>query len=497
MENQKLSRIPDRKTGAIYIRVSTDKQEELSPDAQRRLLLEYAESHNIDIPAEYAFQDNGVSGRKAKKRPAFQQMIALAKSKDHPIDIIIVWKFSRFARNQEESIVYKSLLKKNNVDVVSISEPLSDGPFGSLIERIIEWMDEYYSIRLSGEVMRGMTENAMRGNYQSDAPIGYRSPGGGRPPVKDPDTIQIPLFIKDQFLSGSTVLQIARSLNELGYQTKRGNPWDSRGVRYVLENPFYMGRARWNYTKQGRKQKPADEVIYAEGNWEPLWDEDTYQQIQKRLSANMGKVRSRDVAAVRHWLSGILVCSSCGATLSYGGTKNSRNFQCWKYSKGQCNKSHYISVVSMETLVITYLEDLLYSEELVYLAISSASSDSGNRLTERKRQLQKLDAKESRIKAAYQNGIDTLEEYKANKDALASERRLIEDGILNLTEAVKKQTNDALDNKRGQSIFDLLCIIQDESADYVTKGNMIRNVVDHIVFNRKDTSLDIFLKLTI
>ena len=74
-------------------------------------------------------------------------MIALAKSKEHPIDTIIVWKFSRFARNQEESIVYKSLLKKNDVDVVSISEPLVDGPFGSLIERIIEWMDEYYSIR--------------------------------------------------------------------------------------------------------------------------------------------------------------------------------------------------------------------------------------------------------------------------------------------------------------------------------------------------------------
>ena len=123
MENKELSRILERKTGAIYIRVSTDKQEELSPDAQKRLLLEYAKDHNIDVPAEFIFQDNGISGRKAKKRPAFQQMIALAKSKEHPIDTIIVWKFSRFARNQEESIVYKSLLKKNDVEVVSISEP--------------------------------------------------------------------------------------------------------------------------------------------------------------------------------------------------------------------------------------------------------------------------------------------------------------------------------------------------------------------------------------
>ena len=33
--------------GALYIRVSTDKQEELSPDAQKRLLLDYARKHKI------------------------------------------------------------------------------------------------------------------------------------------------------------------------------------------------------------------------------------------------------------------------------------------------------------------------------------------------------------------------------------------------------------------------------------------------------------------
>ena len=210
-------KVSERKTGAIYIRVSTDKQEELSPDAQLRLLMDYAKKNSIDVPEEYIYQDNGISGRKANKRPAFQNMIALAKSKEHPIDTIIVWKFSRFARNQEESIVYKSLLSKNSVDVVSVSEPLIDGPFGSLIERIIEWMDEYYSIRLSGEVMRGMTQNAMRGHYQSDAPIGYTSPGDKKPPVINPDTVQIPLMIKDMFLSGSTQLQIARKLNDMGY----------------------------------------------------------------------------------------------------------------------------------------------------------------------------------------------------------------------------------------------------------------------------------------
>lgn len=55
------------------------------------------------------FFEIGISGRKADKRPEFQKMIGLAKSSDHPVDVILVWKFSRFARNQEESIVYKSL----------------------------------------------------------------------------------------------------------------------------------------------------------------------------------------------------------------------------------------------------------------------------------------------------------------------------------------------------------------------------------------------------
>ena len=497
MKENELSSILGRRTGAIYIRVSTDRQEELSPDAQRRLLLEYAQSNNIDVPAEYIFQDNGISGRQAKKRPAFQNMIALAKSKEHPIDTIIVWKFSRFARNQEESIVYKSLLKKNDVEVVSISEPLVDGPFGSLIERIIEWMDEYYSIRLSGEVMRGMTENAMRGNYQSEAPIGYRSPGGGKPPVIDPDTVQIPIMMKDLLLAGTTTLQIARKLNDLGYRTKRGNLWDARGVRYVLENPFYAGKSRWNYTERGRRLKPADEVIYADGNWEPIWDDDTVQQIQQRLAMNMRKVKSRDVSTAKHWLSGLLICSSCGSTMAFGGATNRRGFQCWKYSKGQCNESHFISTKQIEALVIDYLEQVTVSANLSYSVIAAAASDNSNRLSELERQLQKLDAKEKRIKSAYQNGIDTLEEYKANKEALMEERQIIANAIQDLTPASDDQDKDALDRMMRQNISDLLSVIKDDSIDYVKKGNMMRNVVDHIVFNRKETSLDVFLKLVI
>ena len=105
----------ETKIGAAYIRVSTDGQLDLSPDAQKREVLKYAKENGIIIPEEYVFVENsGISGKKASRRPEFQRMIATAKQKPAPFDVVLVWKFSRFARNQEESIVYKSLLKKAN-----------------------------------------------------------------------------------------------------------------------------------------------------------------------------------------------------------------------------------------------------------------------------------------------------------------------------------------------------------------------------------------------
>lgn len=52
-----------------------------------------------------------------------------------------------------------------------------EGMFGRLIETIIEWFDEYYSINLSGEVLRGMTEKALREGYQATPCLGYRAVG--------------------------------------------------------------------------------------------------------------------------------------------------------------------------------------------------------------------------------------------------------------------------------------------------------------------------------
>ena len=149
--------------GAAYIRVSSDDQLEYSPESQLKAIRDHAKRAGYLIPDEYIFKDDGISGRSASRRPGFRLMIATAKEgKTPPFSAIFVWKFSRFARNQEEAIMYKNLLRRRGVDVISISEPSTDSPFSSLIERIIEWMDEYYLINLAGEVRRGMTEKRRR-----------------------------------------------------------------------------------------------------------------------------------------------------------------------------------------------------------------------------------------------------------------------------------------------------------------------------------------------
>lgn len=158
---------------ALYARVSSEKQEvDLSISAQFKALREYAAKYGHEVVAE--FIDEAESGRTAD-RPQFMRMIAAAKRKEKPFAIILVWKFSRFARNREDSIVFKALLRKCGVQVISINEPTEDTPTGKLFEAMIESIDEFYSANLGQEVTRGMRESASRGFYVSaKAPYGYK-----------------------------------------------------------------------------------------------------------------------------------------------------------------------------------------------------------------------------------------------------------------------------------------------------------------------------------
>ena len=467
------------KVAALYIRVSTEDQAELSPDAQKRLLLDYAKKNDIIVPGDFVFTES-VSGRHAQKRPEFQKMIALAKQPSHPIDAILVWKFSRFARNQEESIVYKSMLKKDQVDVISVSEPLVDGPFGTLIERIIEWMDEYYSIRLSGEVLRGMKEKALQNGYQASPCLGYTAVGHGKPFIINEAEYDFVSYVMDLYDNQNLdETAIARRCNDLGYKTRRGNPFERRTIDRILQNPFYCGTVRWN-------------GVEFEGSHEVRLSKERYEKRQKLITARKRPIKSRNVSACKHWLSGLLKCSVCGATLSYTGNSKCPYFQCWKYAKGFHKSSTALSVKKAEEAVINYFEQILDGAEFTYVC-KRKTTDNSLQIEQLQREIDKLSMREARIRDAYEAGIDTLEEYKSNKERLVSDRLELTAALSQLLQ--KEQTEEPDKEEVLKEIRSIADILKNPDVSYEEKGTLIRSVVEQIVYDKESgkMSFDIII----
>lgn len=463
-----------QKEAALYVRVSTDKQDELSPDAQIRLGKEYCQKNGLHLYNEYIYQEHGISGRKADKRPQFLKMIADAKSPEHPFDVILVWKFSRFARNQEESIVYKSLLRRQcGVDVISISEPLIEGPFGSLIERIIEWMDEYYSIRLSGEVVRGMTEKALRNGYQMTPPLGYEATGKGKPFVIKEDDFQIVSAIFDMYdVQRMEPTTIARRLNEIGYRTRRGNLFEKRAVVWVLKNPFYYGLVRWN----------GHEFM---GTHETRLSKEQYESRIKYMDSVFRPIGQHAVSTCKHWLSGIVKCPICGVNLSYNPSKSCAFFQCYNYSKGKHKESVSISEKKLTQGVLESVQNILVTREITYRYIPRKSKN-GDMTALYKQELSRLSARMERVRQAYENGIDTLEEYRENKSRLIKEQAKLEAQLKSLQNEDSEKPSSA---QMLQKIQDVYGILLDPDIPFDTKGQALRSIVEKIVYDKKNQKL--------
>lgn len=487
------------KTAALYIRVSTDKQEELSPDSQKRLLLEYAKNHDMIVSQKHIYMENGISGRKADKRPKFQQMIAAAKSEEHPFDVILLWKFSRFARNQEESIVYKSMLRnKCHVDVVSISEPLIEGPFGGLIERIIEWMDEFYSIRLSGDVTRGMTENALRGAYQCRPPLGYRIPYHKATPEIIPEEAEIVRLIFDKYVNGRmSIFAITKYLNSLGLKTNRGKPFEKRSVEYILQNPGYAGDVRWNRTVNETKEvRDPSEWIIRPGHHPAIISKDLFLAAQKRFQAEYRPKNAKPAEVSKHWLSGLLKCPACGRSLSScvmhrKTAPDTFSFQCYGYLKGKCGHNCYVRAEEIEPAVIRALEDAIQRGSVTYTVKKNREKERNGEkeLETLRKNLDRITQKEARAREAYMDGIDTKEEYRQNKERLLQERAELEEMISRLEQAEPEE--NANDARMMENISSVLDILRSGGFSVQEKNAALKSIVDRIVFYKDRGHIDV------
>lgn len=477
------------KTAAVYIRVSTDDQGEHSPDSQLREAKEYAKRHNLLIDPQFIYTDSGISGRNAKKRPAFQRMIATAKSKPSPFDVILVWKFSRFARNQEESILYKSLLNKEcNVDVISITEMTGDGMFGTLIERIIEWMDEFYSTRLSEEVRTKMAFVAEKGVIQTVAPFGYiKKPNS--PMVINPDEAPWIRYIFESFIAGKSLLSIAKDLNSNGIRTHRGNLFENRTIEYILHNPMYCGYVRWTPTGKTLSKRIYDspDTMIVKGDFDPIISEDLFNAAKEELAKRKRSRKKYDkpTDVKKHWLSGIVKCSSCGATLAYSPAND--GFQCYKYAKGICKVSHYVSAGKLEEAIIAAIQQVVVDEQFV----KDNTKPKDVRVDiDYDKLISKTEAMLSRAKLAFVEGIDTLEEYSANKERILAE---IEDLKVRKEESLKDVVYPSPEEVKKR-LVDIISLLRSDE-DKNTKNLAISSIVEKVEFSRVPEGIKIYFYL--
>lgn len=483
------------KIAAAYIRVSDERQDEYSPDSQLKKIREYAAKEGYFIPDEYVFYDDGISGRSAKKRGDFNRMIAMAKEKSHPFEVIYVWKFSRFARNQEEAMVYKNLLRKNSVSVVSVSEPIPEGHFGTLIERIIEWMDEFYSINLSAEVVRGMTEKATRGEPTCAPPYGYVMRDKKYYPDEESGAADIVREVFRRYAEGEGMREIAIDIGKRGVRTKYGGMPENRWVDYMLNNPCYIGMIRWSLEGAkavSKRDYHNENIMIVAGHHEPIISAELWEAVQKRLTEQkkMYSAYAKKGQQIEHMLKGLVRCSACGGTLAVNGwsskKQGTRNMQCCNYSRASCHTSHSIALPKIEAAFIAGLEQALGTQTFTI----SPRKPQKNKDAEAP-DFDKLIALEERrlerAKEAYLNEIDTIEQYKKNKEEITKRIAELEE-MKNSTEPTMTIDTAAYAKK----VAEVVEFIKREDVTPQAKNEALRTIIEKVVYEKANSNLAIY-----
>ena len=177
---------------ALYARVST-KDKGQNPAVQLGELRQYCESRGWTVAAEYV--DLGVSGAK-ESRPELNRL--MADSKTGKMDVVVVYKFDRFARSLRHLHKALDTFNQSHVSFVSKSEQVdTTTPAGRLLFSVIGAVAEFERDVISERVKSGMAYAKSQG----------KRVGGSKPkPIDESELIRL-------HAQGRTLRQIAREMD--------------------------------------------------------------------------------------------------------------------------------------------------------------------------------------------------------------------------------------------------------------------------------------------
>ena len=261
---------------AIYARVSTSEQVRgYSIDAQLGACRDYAGAQGWLVVGNYT--DPGHSGT-GDRRPAFQKLVTDGLT--GLFDVVLIHKSDRFARNRKHAITYKSLLRENGVQVISVSQPIDpDDPAGMLLEGITEVFDEWFSINLRAETLKGQWRMIETGKWPGRPPLGYKKDDDGWTRVAEMGE-QITLAFNEFSTGNYTLYSWTDHAYALGIRSYNGKRIPPSSWSHIFNNRFYMGVLTW-----GDKS--------AQGKHEPLVDQDTFDKVQAALAAGVHNIKRK------------------------------------------------------------------------------------------------------------------------------------------------------------------------------------------------------------
>lgn len=416
----------DGNVAVVYARYSSHNQGEQSIEGQLSAAKAYAESKGYTIVHEYI--DRAMTGRN-DNRDEFQKMLSdCAKKK---FQVIIVWKVDRFGRNREEITFNKYRAKKNGVRVEYVAENLPDTPEAVILESVLEGMAEYYSLQLSQNIRRGVSESAKKCRYTGGpVPLGYKVDDEKRF-VINPETAPIVKSIFSMYANGKTITEIINEMNAQGLRTSQKEPFTKNSLRTILKNEKYIGIYDFK-NGEFRKEDSIPAII----------DKDTFYRVQELLKINH-RAPAHKWSRVEYLLTEKLFCGHCGA-LMVGESGFSK--QHTKYSYYKCVNHKRLKTCTkkavrqdeIERLVLEKTKEIISNDAtLEYIAENTwqyylSQDDTEYKVESLKKQLKDSDNAIDNLMRAIEAGLPLTERTKNRIEELNEQHDQLTSALANI-----------------------------------------------------------------
>src|SRR5215218_9645886 len=398
---------------ALYVRVSSEEQVEgYSLEAQDRAGRLYCDAHGWDITEVY--RDEGRSARTddLAKRPAFQQLLVDAEA--GLIDVVVVHKLDRFARNLRVTLETLERLERVRVGFVSISEQMDfTTPIGKVVLATLAAFAQYYSDNLSAETKKGKAERKAQGLFNGVLPFGLKTNPDGIP-VPDPETYSGLLLAFRLAAEGKSDREVATALNAAGYRTSgnRGrNPFTKDTVCVLLQNRFYLG------------ELPDGHGGHVPAAHQSVLDAELFEQAQQVRAANRRAPGPKSVPPGKrtHSLSGLGTCAHCGRRLHVMTDRHGKaRIYCYASRQGQRCGQRSVHLDVIEDQLAALLRTFHLPNETVaeVVRLYERANDQRDDAERRRRE---IISRIERIAEMYKWGDITREAYRAEREHLEGE----------------------------------------------------------------------------